>query len=594
MGDVGGGSVGGGGGGSAADAYIGSLISLTSKSEIRYEGILYTVDTENSNIALQDVRSFGTEGRKKEGLQIPPSDKIYDYIIFRGSDIKDLQVKLSPPIQPPEAHPHHDPAIISLQSQFSQPAPVASSFVPTAAGNIPSGGNQGPYPGIISAAYGHNLPSLYPPGQGLGSWALPAASPGANAALAVPMYWQGFYRPPSGIPHLQQHSQMPFQPSSTLTATYLAQGQSLSQQQPSLPLSLTTALPAPAATLVTAIQQPNLSLTSLKESLVTAAISSDILTSSTALPALSPAIPQVEPLADSILTSTSEEKISSMRTEVDWPQKVDHSISQALDSFLVQGTSQLSTSGVPPTLLAPSQLLQPAMPSAPMKSSVATTQSLTLEQTLMEPSMTTPPFISAQSSSQAQKTTDEPLLPLPPSPVNPPLQKQLNQANGYLRNASYIRRGRGRDRGIWVSQSQKQFTEDFDFTAMNEKFNKDEVWGELGRGDSRDRGDGEEGAAEDGHTEEDPPRMPVYVKDDFFDTLSCDALTKGGQIGRTKFSEQRKIDTETFGTVRSRSGRGGRGGYRGGFRGSYYGGRGGRGGGNNGRGWSVSRSPAAF
>ncbi|KAI5058561.1 hypothetical protein GOP47_0026731, partial [Adiantum capillus-veneris] len=77
---------------SCSDAYVGSLISLTSKSEIRYEGFLFTLDTEKSTIVLKDVRSFGTEGRGTNILRIPPSSKVYDYIIFRNTDIKDLSV----------------------------------------------------------------------------------------------------------------------------------------------------------------------------------------------------------------------------------------------------------------------------------------------------------------------------------------------------------------------------------------------------------------------------------------------------------------------------------------------------------------------
>ncbi|KAI9784071.1 MAG: hypothetical protein M1816_001043 [Peltula sp. TS41687] len=58
-----------------------------------YIGTLHQIDSETSTVALENVRSYGTEGRcENPADELPPVENLYEYIVFKGSDVKDLTI----------------------------------------------------------------------------------------------------------------------------------------------------------------------------------------------------------------------------------------------------------------------------------------------------------------------------------------------------------------------------------------------------------------------------------------------------------------------------------------------------------------------
>lgn len=75
--------------------------------------------------------SYGTEGRRGNPAdEIAPSSSVYEYIVFRGSDVKDISVadeEKKDTSQPEPPRVPDDPAILGVSVPCLRPCPFAPS-----------------------------------------------------------------------------------------------------------------------------------------------------------------------------------------------------------------------------------------------------------------------------------------------------------------------------------------------------------------------------------------------------------------------------------------------------------------------------------
>lgn len=110
---------------------------------------------------LISVRSFGTEDRETQ-YPVAPQNQVYDYILFRGSDIKDIRVVNNVSTLP------NDPAIM----QLSVPPSLGQQTYQPQGFSHPVLGPMGPQMGQYNNPYGGlgamgGLPSALAPGMNI-------------------------------------------------------------------------------------------------------------------------------------------------------------------------------------------------------------------------------------------------------------------------------------------------------------------------------------------------------------------------------------------------------------------------------------------
>ncbi|XP_052195835.1 protein decapping 5-like isoform X2 [Diospyros lotus] len=436
------------------DMLLGSLVSLTSKTGIRYEGTLAVINLVDRSIVLKDVKFLGTEDRDV-ALKVPPSDTIYDKIMFQSKDIKDVEVKSSTCTQDKDPI-FDDPAVI--QAHCSEDAFVPTSCVTANTGSSQDSSSHASEIGLPpNLSSGPRSPHFAPP-------------PPKDCGFTAPMHLEGSRRVPDGLQTQQQSSVQP-RPAPWIAPSLLQRSQDPAKNESS---------PIRAPTF------PDLEL------------------------------PKYPP---PIRTSSWKLRSNFYPGECSYRASASRSMKAPIQAhpFPALGPN-------PPLPVFAKASAQPSRKAQEEVGMVREAQAGAKED--VEMVQASPAGLPVPTSLTAKR----PLLHFPPPPVH---------------RASY---------------PAIAFKEDFDFEAMNEKFNKAEVWGNLGKSfNSQEVGSGSEDQTDSVTVK------AGYAKDEFFDSLTSNFNR------RTTFSERMRIDTETFGEEAWQWGSRGRGW---GGRGRGWGGRG--------------------
>ncbi|CAF2142212.1 hypothetical protein HID58_006751 [Brassica napus] len=445
---------------SPGDTFVGSFISLVSKSEIRYEGILYHLNVHDSTLGLKNVRSCGTEGRKKDGPQVPPSDAVYDYILFRGSDIKDLQVNPSP-----SAQSRKDIQSEKDINQSSQSRPAVSS-PPTGYDRgygLGRGGQWVHSPALTSKPAPTTLHSPAPLGDGGSLTESPASMP---MPMPTPSFVQGNKLASTGVPlGMMQHA-----------------------------VSSSSTKHNDQAQIVDMFASPIMGLVDDTTKVVTHTpdVASNLSYSSNPSP----------------LGQAQHRTPPGLASSAPYIQNTYPIAPQAVGKDVYDSQINHRNRSTPYTLPAVTSDSAPVIPD-PLSSSPQSFFGMELLQSNTA---------SVGVPSRSLATTHQaPLLPLPVS---------AHQS--------------------WIPSSSAEFSEEFDFEAMNDKFNKSELWGFLGKNNQTNHT--EKTAVE---PSEEGKTKAAYKKDDFFDTISCNRLDRTARSGQQQqhiqFPEHMRQDPQGFG-----------------------------------------------